>query len=160
VGRRLRDHHTRVGTLIEPPSSPITSPRTPHSTVNAESLPAPIELNQLPSEHSNENTAGSSIEPKSHRGGLPMSIEQVPEDSNTRSEPDGPFACHLDGPVAVVTMNHRPYNLMGRGFTEQLIDALRWVGESGARAAIRAQRAAAFLGRCGPGRDARGGRGR
>jgi hypothetical protein len=46
------------------------------------------------------------------------------------------MACHLDGPVAVVTMNHRPYNLMGRGFTEQLIEALRWVGESGARAAI------------------------
>jgi len=46
------------------------------------------------------------------------------------------MACHLDGPVAVVTMNHRPYNLMGRRFTEQLIDALRWVGESGARAAI------------------------
>jgi enoyl-CoA hydratase/carnithine racemase len=46
------------------------------------------------------------------------------------------MACHLDGPVAVVTMNHRPYNLMGRGFTEQLIDALRWAGQSGARAAI------------------------
>jgi enoyl-CoA hydratase/carnithine racemase len=44
--------------------------------------------------------------------------------------------CHLDGPVAVVTMNHRPHNLMDREFTEQLIDALRWVGESGARAAI------------------------
>ncbi|MDT5289600.1 MAG: hypothetical protein QOF88_4489, partial [Mycobacterium sp.] len=27
-------------------------------------------------------------------------------------------------------------NLMGRGFTEQLIDALRWAGQSGARAAI------------------------
>ena len=46
------------------------------------------------------------------------------------------MACHLDGSVAVVTMNHRPYNLMGRGFTEQLIDALCWAGESGARAAI------------------------
>jgi enoyl-CoA hydratase/carnithine racemase len=46
------------------------------------------------------------------------------------------MACRLDGPVAVITMNHRPYNLMGRGFTEQLIDALRWVGQSDARAAI------------------------
>jgi enoyl-CoA hydratase/carnithine racemase len=33
-------------------------------------------------------------------------------------------------------MNYRPHNLMNRGFTERLIDALRWVKESGARAAI------------------------
>jgi enoyl-CoA hydratase/carnithine racemase len=46
------------------------------------------------------------------------------------------MACHLDGPVAVITRNHRPYNLMDLGFTEQLIEALRWAGESGARAAI------------------------
>ncbi|MDT5360289.1 MAG: hypothetical protein QOC69_2051 [Mycobacterium sp.] len=65
-----------------------------------------------------------------------MSIADANQDSNKRSKPDGSFACHLDGPVAVITMNHRPYNLMGLGFTEQLIDALRWVGKSGARAAI------------------------
>ena len=65
-----------------------------------------------------------------------MSTTDVNQDLSPRGEPAGPFGCHLDGPVAVVTMNHRPYNLMGRGFTEQLIEALRWVGESGARAAI------------------------
>ena len=43
---------------------------------------------------------------------------------------------HLDGPVAVVTMIHRPYNLVDLALTEQLIEALRWVGESGARAMI------------------------
>ena len=65
-----------------------------------------------------------------------MSIADANQDSTAHSAPGGPMACHLDGPVAVITMNHRPYNLMGMGFTEQLIDALHWVGESGARAAI------------------------
>jgi enoyl-CoA hydratase/carnithine racemase len=65
-----------------------------------------------------------------------MSIADVSQDSGARSEPSAPVTRHLDGPVAVVTMNHRPYNLMDRGLTEQLIDALRWAGESGARAAI------------------------
>src|SRR3981081_1795839 len=64
-----------------------------------------------------------------------MSLE-VNQEPGVAGGPGARFACHLDGPVAVVTMNHRPYNLMGRAFTEQLIDALRWVGESGARAAI------------------------
>ncbi|MCW2650883.1 MAG: hypothetical protein JWR32_1859, partial [Mycobacterium sp.] len=57
-----------------------------------------------------------------------MSVADVNQDSSAQGEPGALMACHLDGPVAVVTMNHRPYNLMGRGFTEQLIDALRWVG--------------------------------
>ena len=65
-----------------------------------------------------------------------MSIADVDQDATAHGAPSGPMACHLDGPVAVVTMNHRPYNLMGKGFTEQLIDALHWVGKSGARAAI------------------------
>jgi enoyl-CoA hydratase/carnithine racemase len=65
-----------------------------------------------------------------------MSIADVSRDSGARGEPSAPVARHLDGPVAVVTMNHRPYNLMDPGLTEQLIDALRWVGESGARAMI------------------------
>ena len=65
-----------------------------------------------------------------------MSIADVNQDSTAHRSPGDLMACHLDGPVAVVTMNHRPYNLMGKVFTERLIDALRWVGESGARAAI------------------------
>src|ERR1700686_2547415 len=64
-----------------------------------------------------------------------MSLE-VNQEPGVSGGPGALFACHLDGPVAVITMNHRPYNLMGRGFTEQLIDAVRWAGESGARAAI------------------------
>ncbi|MDT5348414.1 MAG: hypothetical protein QOH91_1701 [Mycobacterium sp.] len=65
-----------------------------------------------------------------------MSVEDVHLHTGVPSEPSARFACHLDGPVAVVTMNYRPYNLMNREFTEQLIDALGWVRASGARAAI------------------------
>src|ERR1700730_6750008 len=64
-----------------------------------------------------------------------MSLE-VNQEPGVAGGPGVRFAGHLDGPGAVVTMNDRPSNLMGREFTEQLIDALRWVGESGARAAI------------------------
>src|ERR1700732_2484251 len=64
-----------------------------------------------------------------------MSLE-VNQEPGVSGGPGALFACHVDGPVAVVTMNHRPYNLMGREFTEQLIDALHWAGQSGARAAI------------------------
>lgn len=45
-------------------------------------------------------------------------------------------ARHLDGPVAVITMNHRPYNLLDRELSLELIEALRWAGQSGARAAV------------------------
>ena len=65
-----------------------------------------------------------------------MSIEDVHLHTGGPSEPTARFACHLDGPVAVVTMNYRPYNLMNLEFTEQLIYALGWVRGSGARAAI------------------------
>ena len=65
-----------------------------------------------------------------------MSGEDVHLHTDVPSAPSALFACHLDGPVAVVTMNYRPYNLMNLEFTEQLIDALGWVGGSGARAAI------------------------
>src|SRR3981081_2391411 len=64
-----------------------------------------------------------------------MSIADVSQDSGARGETSAPVTRHLDGPVAVVTMNHRPYNLMDRGLTEQLIDARRWLQESGAGAA-------------------------
>jgi enoyl-CoA hydratase/carnithine racemase len=65
-----------------------------------------------------------------------MSLEGVDQETGVSGEPGARFACHLDGPVAVVSMNHRPHNLMNREFSEQLIDALGWVRESGARAAI------------------------
>jgi enoyl-CoA hydratase/carnithine racemase len=65
-----------------------------------------------------------------------MSKADISDDSSARSESSAPVARRLDGPVAVITMNHRPYNLLDRALPEQLIDALRWVSESGARAAI------------------------
>ena len=65
-----------------------------------------------------------------------MSVEDVHLRTDVPSEPSARFACHIDGPVAVVTMNYRPYNLMNLEFTEQLIEALGWVRGSGARAAI------------------------
>jgi enoyl-CoA hydratase/carnithine racemase len=65
-----------------------------------------------------------------------MSVEDVHLHTGVPSEPSARFACHIDGPVAVVTMNYRPYNLMNREFTEELIEALGWVRDSGARAAI------------------------
>ena len=55
-----------------------------------------------------------------------MSVEDIHVHTGVPSEPGARFACHLDGPVAVVTMNYRPYNLMNREFTEQLIEALGW----------------------------------
>ena len=65
-----------------------------------------------------------------------MSVEDIHQHTDVPSEPSARFTCHLDGPVAVVTMNYRPYNLMNLEFTEQLIEALGWVRGSGARAAI------------------------
>jgi enoyl-CoA hydratase/carnithine racemase len=64
-----------------------------------------------------------------------MSKAAIPQDSG-RNDHGGPVACHLNDSVAFVTMNQRPYNQIGRRFTQQLIEALRWVTESGARAAI------------------------
>jgi enoyl-CoA hydratase/carnithine racemase len=63
-------------------------------------------------------------------------VADASNDSSARSEPGALVTHHLDGPVAVVTMIHRPYNLLDVALTEQLIDALRWVRESGARAMI------------------------
>jgi enoyl-CoA hydratase/carnithine racemase len=65
-----------------------------------------------------------------------MSVEDIHQHTGLPSGTSARFACHIDGPVAVVTMNYRPYNLMNREFTEQLIEALGWVRDSGARAAI------------------------
>jgi enoyl-CoA hydratase/carnithine racemase len=47
-----------------------------------------------------------------------------------------PVAQRLDGPVAVITMNHRPYNLLDPELSQRLVDALGWAGGSGARAVI------------------------
>ncbi|WP_235557361.1 MULTISPECIES: enoyl-CoA hydratase/isomerase family protein [Microbacterium] len=42
----------------------------------------------------------------------------------------------LDGAVAILTMEHRPYNLLDKAFVLALIDALRWTEEQQARAVI------------------------
>ncbi|GAA3079004.1 enoyl-CoA hydratase/isomerase family protein [Pseudonocardia yunnanensis] len=42
----------------------------------------------------------------------------------------------LDGPIAVLTLQSRPHNLLDPALTVQLTDALRWVTTSGARAAV------------------------
>jgi enoyl-CoA hydratase/carnithine racemase len=47
-----------------------------------------------------------------------------------------PVVHRLDGPIAVITMNHQPYNLLDAELSQRLIEALGWAGESGARAVI------------------------
>jgi enoyl-CoA hydratase/carnithine racemase len=65
-----------------------------------------------------------------------MSSTDITQSPGAAGELSSPVARHLDGPVAVITMSHRPYNLLDSVFSGQLIDALRWAGESGARAVI------------------------
>lgn len=50
--------------------------------------------------------------------------------------PNEPVLCRLDGTVAVVTMAHRPYNLLDDWLSRRLIEAVGWVAGSGARAMI------------------------
>ncbi|SDK21059.1 enoyl-CoA hydratase/isomerase family protein [Nonomuraea jiangxiensis] len=49
---------------------------------------------------------------------------------------DQPVARLMDGTVAILTLRHRPYNLLDAAFSEQIIEALRWAGEQGARAVM------------------------
>ena len=42
----------------------------------------------------------------------------------------------LEGPVAVVTMRHPPHNLLDRELSEQLVAALSWAVEQGARSVV------------------------
>lgn len=51
-----------------------------------------------------------------------MSVEDVHLRSDVPSEPSARFACHLDGPVAVVTMNYRPYNVINRVVADEQLD--------------------------------------
>jgi enoyl-CoA hydratase/carnithine racemase len=60
--------------------------------------------------------------------------------AGTESAPDkaavGSVEWSLEGSIAVVTMRHRPYNLLDAVLSRQLIETLGEVGRSGARAAI------------------------
>jgi enoyl-CoA hydratase/carnithine racemase len=47
-----------------------------------------------------------------------------------------PVARELDGQVAVLTMQHRPHNLIGVELVEALIDGMRWAAEQKARAVL------------------------
>jgi enoyl-CoA hydratase/carnithine racemase len=42
----------------------------------------------------------------------------------------------MDGPVAVLTMQHRPHNFMGRVLVDALLESLRWAQKQGARAVL------------------------
>jgi enoyl-CoA hydratase/carnithine racemase len=68
--------------------------------------------------------------------GLLMPITDATRGPSAAGELGSPVVRHLDGPVAVITMSHRPYNLLDPALSGQLIDALRWAGQSGARAVI------------------------
>ncbi|HZZ51659.1 MAG TPA: enoyl-CoA hydratase/isomerase family protein [Pseudonocardia sp.] len=50
--------------------------------------------------------------------------------------PPRPVERRLDGSIAIITMAHRPYNLLDPLLTGELVDALAWAGESGARAVL------------------------
>ena len=55
------------------------------------------------------------------------------------SAPDqefAPVARELDGQVAVLTMQHRPHNLIGAELFDALIDGMRWAVEQKARAVL------------------------
>jgi enoyl-CoA hydratase/carnithine racemase len=65
-----------------------------------------------------------------------MPITDPARGPSATSELSSPVARHLDGAVAVITMSHRPYNLLDPVLVEHLLDAVRWAGESGARAVI------------------------
>lgn len=47
-----------------------------------------------------------------------------------------PVARELDGQVAVLTMQHRPHNLIGVALFDALIDGMRWAAEQKARAVL------------------------
>jgi enoyl-CoA hydratase/carnithine racemase len=47
-----------------------------------------------------------------------------------------PVARELDGQVAVLTMQHRPHNLIGVELFDALIDGMRWAAEQKARAVL------------------------
>jgi len=55
------------------------------------------------------------------------------------SAPDqefAPVARELDGQVAVLTMQHRPHNLIGAELFDAVIDGMRWAAEQKARAVL------------------------
>jgi enoyl-CoA hydratase/carnithine racemase len=54
----------------------------------------------------------------------------------TPGDPGAPVERRLDGPVAVVTMRYRPYNLLDPLLCRELVAALGWAGEAGARAVL------------------------
>jgi enoyl-CoA hydratase/carnithine racemase len=47
-----------------------------------------------------------------------------------------PVAREMDGAVAVLTMQHRPHNLIGIALFDGLIDGIRWAAEQKARAVL------------------------
>jgi enoyl-CoA hydratase/carnithine racemase len=55
---------------------------------------------------------------------------------NAPDQEFAPVARELDGQVAVLTMQHRPHNLIGAALFDALIDGMRWAAEHKARAVL------------------------
>lgn len=55
---------------------------------------------------------------------------------NAPDQEFAPVARELDGGVAVLTMQHRPHNLIGTALFDALIDGMRWAAEQKARAVL------------------------
>jgi enoyl-CoA hydratase/carnithine racemase len=55
---------------------------------------------------------------------------------NAPDQEFAPVARGLDGQVAVLTMQHRPHNLIGVELFDALIDGMRWAAEQKARAVL------------------------
>src|SRR5262245_61252292 len=68
--------------------------------------------------------------------GLMTTQAQVMPDTTVTEEDGILVKRELAGPVAVLTMQSRPHNLLGPEFNQALIDALDWVTTTGARAAL------------------------
>jgi enoyl-CoA hydratase/carnithine racemase len=47
-----------------------------------------------------------------------------------------PVARHMDGQVAVLTMQHAPHNFLGTALYTDLLDGIRWAAQQGARAVL------------------------
>jgi enoyl-CoA hydratase/carnithine racemase len=68
---------------------------------------------------------------KGRKGAGAMSHQEITTDQ-------APVSRLMEEAVAVLTLQHRPYNLLDPELSEQIIEALRWAGKEGARAVVLA----------------------
>ena len=57
-------------------------------------------------------------------------------DMQIASQPEAGLERRFDGRVAILTMRHRPHNLLDPGLSLLIVDGLRWAAAEGARAVV------------------------